>query len=82
MIMGSGFGDWIYWHFYYNYNQWLSKSRSIPYRTTSVFSSAVTDLLLIYESATSSAFLVRWLTLRSSTLNYGIAFWSLLQTNL
>jgi hypothetical protein len=21
IIMGSGLGDWIYWHFYYNYNQ-------------------------------------------------------------
>jgi hypothetical protein len=38
----------------YNY-----KTRSIPYWTTSVFSSAVTDLVLIYESVTSSAFVVR-----------------------
>jgi hypothetical protein len=36
------------------HNQWLSKNRSIPYWTTSVFSSAVTDLVMIYESVTSS----------------------------
>jgi hypothetical protein len=33
-------------------NKWLSKTRSIPHWTTSVFSSAVTDLVLIYESVT------------------------------
>jgi hypothetical protein len=32
--------------------QWLSKTRSVPYRTTSVFSSAVIALVLIYESVT------------------------------
>jgi hypothetical protein len=37
-----------------NYNQWLSKTRSIPYWTTSVFSSTVTDLVLIYVSVTST----------------------------
>jgi hypothetical protein len=47
------------------HNQWLSKTRSIPYWTTSVFSSAMTDLVLIYESVTSSASIVRWLTLHS-----------------
>jgi hypothetical protein len=52
------------------HNRWLSKTRSIPYWTTSVFSSTVTDLVLIYESVTSSAFVVRWLTLRSWTLNH------------
>jgi hypothetical protein len=36
------------------HDQWLSKTRSIPYWTMSVFSSAVTDLVLIYESVTSS----------------------------
>jgi hypothetical protein len=35
------------------HNQWLPKTRSIPYWTTSVFSPAVTDLVLIYESVTS-----------------------------
>jgi hypothetical protein len=35
-------------------NQWLSKTCSIPYWTTSVFSSTVTDLVPIYESVTSS----------------------------
>jgi hypothetical protein len=57
-----------------NYNsshsQWLSKTRSIPYWTTSVFSSIVTDLVLIYESVTISASVVRWLALHSWTLNY------------
>jgi hypothetical protein len=53
----------------YNSSQWPPKTRSIPYCTTSVFSSAVTDLGLIYESATSSASVVRWLTLHSWTLN-------------
>jgi hypothetical protein len=57
------------------HNQWLLKTRSIPYWTTSVFSSTVTDLVLIYESATSSASVVRWLTLHSWALNY----WILLQ---
>jgi hypothetical protein len=33
----------------------MPKSRSIPYWTTSVFSSVVTDLVLIYESITFSA---------------------------
>jgi hypothetical protein len=72
IVTGSGFDDCIYWHFYYNYkqlyqltNQWLSKTRSIPYWTTSSFSSAVTDLFLIYESITSSASVVRWLALHS-----------------
>jgi hypothetical protein len=37
------------------HNQWLSKTRSIPYWTTGVFSSTVTDLVLIYESVTSTA---------------------------
>jgi hypothetical protein len=51
------------------HNQRLPKTRSIPYWTTSVFSSAVTDLVLIYESVTSSASIVRWLTLHSWALN-------------
>jgi hypothetical protein len=36
------------------HNQWLPKICSIPSWTTSVFSSTVTDLVLIYESVTSS----------------------------
>jgi hypothetical protein len=36
------------------HNQGLPKTRSIPYWTTSVFSSIVTDLFLIYKSVTSS----------------------------
>jgi hypothetical protein len=50
------------------HNQWLSETRSIPYWTTSVFSSTVTDLVLIYESVTSAS-IVRLLPLHSWTLN-------------
>jgi hypothetical protein len=54
-----------------NYNQLYQLTvnacltRSIPYWTTSVFSSAVTDLVLSYESVTSSASAVCWFTLHS-----------------
>jgi hypothetical protein len=54
------------------HNQWLFKTHSVSYWTTSVFSSAVTDLVLIYESVTSSASVVRWLTLHSWTLSFCI----------
>jgi hypothetical protein len=37
------------------HSQWMTKTRSIPYWTTSLCSSSVTDLVLIYESVTSSA---------------------------
>jgi hypothetical protein len=47
-------------------------TRSSPYWTTSVFSAAVTDLVLIYESVTSLVSVVRWLTLYSWTLNLWI----------
>jgi hypothetical protein len=47
------------------HDQWLSGTRSIPYWTRSVFSYTLTDLVLIYESVTSSASVVRWLTLHS-----------------
>jgi hypothetical protein len=52
------------------HNQWMLKTGFIPYRTTSAFSSAVTDLVLIYESVPSSASVARWLTLHSWTLSY------------
>jgi hypothetical protein len=55
-------------------NPWLPKTRSIPYWTTSVFPSTVTNFLLIYESVTSSASAVCRLTLHSWTLNYWTAF--------
>jgi hypothetical protein len=51
------------------HNRWLSKTRSIAYWITIVFSSTVTDLVLIYESVTSSASVVLWLTLYCWTLN-------------
>jgi hypothetical protein len=50
------------------HNQWLSETRCIPFWTKSVFCSPVTDLVLIYESVTSSASVVRWLALNSWTL--------------
>jgi hypothetical protein len=55
----------------------MTKTRSIPYWTTSVFSSTVTDSVLIYESVTSSSSVVRRIILDSLTLN----FWILLQLN-
>jgi hypothetical protein len=51
------------------HNLWLSETRSIPHWTASVFFSAVSDSVLIYESVTSSVSAVRWLTLHSWTLN-------------
>jgi hypothetical protein len=51
------------------HNQWLLNTCSIPYWTMSVFSSLVTDLVLIYKSVTSSTSVVHWLTLHSWTLN-------------
>jgi hypothetical protein len=50
------------------HNQWPSKTCSIPYWTTSAFSSDATDLVLIYVSVTSSASVVRWLALHSWTV--------------
>jgi hypothetical protein len=57
------------------HSQWLSTTRSIPYWTTSVFSSTVTDLVVNYESVTSSAWVVLWLTLHNWTLNFWILLW-------
>jgi hypothetical protein len=72
IITGSGLDDWIYWHSFTitiitAHNQWLSKTCSIPYWTTSAFPTAVTDLVLIYELVTSSDSVARWLTLHSWT---------------
>jgi hypothetical protein len=50
-------------------NRWLSQTRSISYWTKRVCSSTVTDLVLIYESTTSSSSVVGWLTINSWTLN-------------
>jgi hypothetical protein len=85
IITDSELDDLIYWHFYYNYSQlqslvtahnlWLPKTRSIPYWTTSVFSSTMTDLILVYESVNSSASVARWLTLRSWKLIFCILFY-------
>jgi hypothetical protein len=62
IITDSGLDVWINWHLqshlitinYNNSTQWLPKTRSIPCWTRSVFSSIVIDLILIYESVTSS----------------------------
>jgi hypothetical protein len=62
-------------------NQRLPKTRSITYWATGVFSSTVTEFFLIYEPVTSSDSVVRWLTLRSWTLNHWTAFSSLLLLN-
>jgi hypothetical protein len=80
IITGFGLDDWMYWHFYCNYsylqsiitaqNRWLPKTRSTPSWTTSVFSSTVNDLVLIYGSVTSSASVVRWLTLQQLNTPY------------
>jgi hypothetical protein len=82
IITGSEFDDWIYWHLLLQLqriitaqNYWLLKTRFIPYWTTSVFSSAVTDLVPIYWSVTYSTSVVCWLTRNSLTLN----FWILLR---
>jgi hypothetical protein len=55
------------------HNQWLPKTCSIPFWTASFFSSAMTamtDLVPIYESVTSSASVACWLT-----LNIWILLW-------
>jgi hypothetical protein len=76
IITGSGLDDSIYWHFFTvtincnSSNEWVSKTRSIPYWTTSVFPPTVTDLVLIYESVTPSASVVLWLALHSWTPNF------------
>jgi hypothetical protein len=82
--MGSGLDDWIYWHFYtitvsYDSSQSMTvydSLHSLPDYECLPF--CVTDLVLIYESVTSSASVVRRLTLHSWTLN----FWIILQINL
>jgi hypothetical protein len=48
---------------YNSSNQWLLKTRTIPYWITSGFSFTVTYLVLINESVTFSASVFRWLTL-------------------
>jgi hypothetical protein len=62
-----------------NYNQlyqltidYCLTTRAVPYWTTRVVSSAVTDLVLIYESVTSSGSVVRSLALHSRTLHFSI----------
>jgi hypothetical protein len=68
-------GAFLYKHFLitigYNSSQSVTAEKSsIPHWTTSIFSSTVTDLVLIYKSVTFSASVVHWLTLHSWTLNY------------
>jgi hypothetical protein len=73
IITGSGLDHWIYWHFDYNYSQLWELTingclRLAPF-LRNVFSFTVTDLVLIYESVTSSSSVVRLLTLHNWTLN-------------
>jgi hypothetical protein len=81
MIMGSGFDDWIYWHFFtitvlYDSAQSMTVYDSLhSLLDYECLPFCVTDLVLIYESVTSSASVVSWLTLHSRTLNNGTAFW-------
>jgi hypothetical protein len=44
------------------HNEWLPKTRFISYWTTNAFSSVVTDLVLIYESVTTSTNVERRIT--------------------
>jgi hypothetical protein len=74
-ITSSGLDDWIYWHFYYNYNQLQQLTingcpRLAPFPTRLQISLLLRDdVILIYESVTSSASVVRWLTLHRWTSN-------------
>jgi hypothetical protein len=74
IITGSGLDDWIYRHFFTisimtAHNRPLPKTLSIPYWTTSDFSSTVTDLVLIYESVTFSTATAPYIVERVSTEN-------------
>jgi hypothetical protein len=65
LITGSGLDYWIYWHFFtitINYNSTESMTAKDSFHSTGlrVSSSTVTDSVLIYESVTSSASLLRW----------------------
>jgi hypothetical protein len=82
IMLGSEWDDWIYWRLLLQspliqyiltaHSRWLPKTSC----TTSVFSSVVNDLFLIYESVTSRAFVVRWLTLHIWTFNWTIEVWN------
>jgi hypothetical protein len=82
IITVSGLDDWMYWHWDFlstinhNNSQSTTNSRAIPY-WRGVFFLALTKLVLIYESVTSSASLIRWLTLNSWESNYSTAVWIL-----
>jgi hypothetical protein len=74
IMTGFGLHDWIYWHCYYNqlqslitaHNQWLSKTRSIPYWTTSVFSSTTTAFYFVLRVLPTCS--LEWIL--SSVLTY------------
>jgi hypothetical protein len=77
IITGSGFDDWIYWVIHlqlllititYNSSYSVTKSRSIPSWTTSIFSSTMTDL---HEWRPSYEWLLR--------MNY-MSFYNLVRT--
>jgi hypothetical protein len=61
--MGSGLDDWIYWNFFtvttnYDSSQSMTVAPFLAGLRVSLF--CVTDLALIYKSATSAASVVRW----------------------
>jgi hypothetical protein len=73
IIMSSGLDDWIYWYCYYNHSEWqIITTAHKQWLPKTHCSSTVTDLVPIYKSVTSSASVVRWLTLHSWTLSYRI----------
>jgi hypothetical protein len=84
IIMDSGLYDWIYWHLQQTLlitiNYKISQSMTVSDSLHSLLDYecllfCVTDLVLIYELVTSSAFIVNWLTLHSWTLNFWILLW-------
>jgi hypothetical protein len=72
---GSGLYDWIYWHLFTiktNYNSLQSMAAEDSLRSLLDYEClhfCLIDLVLIYETVTSSASIVRWLTFHSWTLN-------------
>lgn len=56
------------------HNPWLPTTRSVPYRTKSVFSSTMTGFALIYESITSTATALNDYCLMNSLANESLNF--------
>jgi hypothetical protein len=63
LTMGSGLVNWMYWHLFTittNYDSSQSMAVAPFLAGLRVSSLRVTDLVLIYESATSATSVVRW----------------------